>query len=107
MDAIFWAALGFLVVATIAGTAYVGVRAWRAWQACISLAVVGAAGADILTGRVAETAARAEKVTARVDELLTTLTRLERSRARGRVLLGGVEEVAAVVRSILAFAPKK
>ena len=107
MNAAFWASLGFLLAATIAGTAYVGVQAWRAWQACVSLAVVGAAGAELLTGRAAATADRAEKVRARVDELMAALAQFERSRARGRVLAGAVQEVAAVVRSVAAFAPKK
>ena len=44
VDAIFWAALGFFVVAAVAGSAYVGLRAWHAWQACVSLSVAGAAG---------------------------------------------------------------
>jgi hypothetical protein len=46
MDVVFWAALGFLLAAIVVGTAFVAVRAWRAWQACVSLALVGAAGAD-------------------------------------------------------------
>jgi hypothetical protein len=107
VDAIFWAALGFLVVAAVAGTAYVVVRAWRTWQACVSLAVVGAAGADLLTGRAAATAAKAERVAAGADELLAALARLERSKARGRVLLAPVEETVAVIRSIVTLGEKK
>jgi hypothetical protein len=108
VDAVFWAALGFLVIAVVGGAAHVAVRAWRTWQVCVSLAVVGTAGADLLVMRAEQTEARAERATARVEELTAALERLERSRAQGRVLLGGVEEMVSVIRAVVAFArPKK
>ncbi|MGE5273800.1 MAG: hypothetical protein ACM3QU_08590 [Verrucomicrobiota bacterium] len=106
MDVVFWAALGFLVVAAITGTAYVGMRAWRAWQACVSLAVVGAAGLDLLTVRSEALAVRAERVAAGADELQAALARLQRSTARGRVLVGALDEALDVVRAVLSYVPK-
>jgi hypothetical protein len=106
VDALFWAALGFLVIAIVVGAAYVGVRAWRVWQACVSLALVGAAGADLLTARGELAAAKAEQLEGKVDDLLTALARLQRSTARGRVLLDAVQEMLSVVRTVLAYMPK-
>jgi hypothetical protein len=106
VDVFFWAALGFLVVAAVAGTVYVGLRAWRAWQACVSLAVVGAAGLDLLTARSETLAVKAERVAAGADELQTALARLQRSTARGRVLVVALDEALDVVRAVLSYVPK-
>ena len=107
VDAFFWAALGFLVVATVAGTAYVGVRAWRAWQACVSLAIAGVAGLDLLTARSEALATKAEQVAAGAAELQAAAARLERSTTRGKVLTGAVGEVLDVLGAILSYVPKK
>jgi hypothetical protein len=107
VDAIFWAALGLFVAGIVFGAAFVGVRGWRAWQACVSLALVGTAGADLLLERAAKSEARAERVNARVEELVQALARLERSRARSLVLVGAVGEMLDVVRAVVAFVPKK
>jgi hypothetical protein len=107
VDALFWAALGFLVVATVAGTAYVGVRAWRAWQACVSLAIAGVAGLDLLTARSEALATKAERVAAGAAELQAAVARLERSTARGRVLTGALDEVLDAVGAMLSYVPKK
>ena len=58
---VFWAALGFLLAAIVVGTTYVAVRAWRTWQACVSLALVGAAGAELLAARGELAAAKADR----------------------------------------------
>ena len=107
VDAVFWAALGFLLVATVAGAAYVGVRAWHTWQACVSLAVAGAAGLELLIARSEQAAAKAERVAAGAEELEAALARLERSTARGRVLMGALDESLDVVRAVLSYVPKK
>jgi hypothetical protein len=107
VDAIFWAALGFLVVATVAGCTYVGAHAWRAWQACVSLAVAGAAGLDLLTARSETLAVKAEGVSAGAEELQLALARLERSTARAHVLVGAVDEALDVVRTVLAYVPQE
>jgi hypothetical protein len=107
VDALFWAALGFLVVATVAGTAYVGVRAWRAWQACVSLAIAGVAGLDLLTARSEALATKAERFAAGAAELQAAVARLERSTARGRVLTGALDEVLDAVGAMLSYVPKK
>ena len=51
MDAIFWAALGFLLVAAVGGAVFVGMRAWRAWVVFTSFAAGGLAGAEALAVR--------------------------------------------------------
>jgi hypothetical protein len=107
VNAFFWAALGVLVVATIAGTAYVGVRAWRAWQACVSLAIAGVAGLDLLNARSEALATKAERVAAGAAELQAAVARLERSTARGRVLTGALGEVRDAVGAVLSYVPKK
>jgi hypothetical protein len=105
VDVVFWAALGFLVLAIFVGAAFVAVRAWRAWQACISLALVGAAGAELLATRGDRVAVKAERAVARLDELQAAAARLERSTGRARVLLDAVQEPVAAVRAILGLLP--
>ena len=106
VDAVFWAALGFLLVAIVVGTVFVALRAWRAWRAFLSLALVGATGAELLAARSGVAAARADRVTRKLDELQAAVARLERSTARGRVLVDATGEVVAVLRSVLAFVPR-
>jgi hypothetical protein len=106
VDVVFWAALGFLLAAIVIGTTYVAVRAWRTWQACISLALVGAAGAELLAARGELAATKADRLTQKLDELQARVARLERSTARGRVLVDATSEMLAVLRSVLAFVPK-
>ena len=106
MDAVFWAALGFLLVAIVVGTVFVALRAWRAWRAFLSLALVGATGAELLPARSELAASRADRVTRKLDELQAAVARLERSTARGRVLVDATGEVVAVLRSVLAFVPR-
>ena len=106
VDVIFWAALGFLLVAIVVGTSFVALRAWRAWQAFLSLALVGAAGAELLAERSELAAAGADRLTRRLDELQAAVARLERSTARGRVLVDATSEVLAVLRSVVAFVPR-
>jgi hypothetical protein len=104
--AIFWAALGFLLAAIVVGTAYVAVRAGRAWRAFVSLALVGAAGAELIAARGELASAKADRVTQKLDELQAAIARLERSTARGRVLVDATNEVLGTLRSVLAFVPK-
>jgi len=106
VDVILWAALGFFVAAIVIGTAFVAVRAWRAWQACVSLALVGTAGAELLAARGELAAEKADRVTRKLDELQAAIAKLERSTARGRVLVDAMGEALAVLRSVLAFVPK-
>ncbi len=106
MEVVFWAALGFLIAAIVVGTAFVGLRAWRAWQAFVSLALVGAAGAELLAERSELAASGADRLTRKLDELQTAVARLERSTARGRVLVDATSEVLGTLRSVLAFVPK-
>jgi len=107
VDAFFWAALGFLVVSIVGGTGFVGARGYRTWKACVSLALVGAAGADMLTAKSATTTSKVERVSAGADELLQALASLERSQARGRVLIGAIEEMRDVIRAVVSLVPKK
>jgi hypothetical protein len=107
VDAIFWAALGFLVVATVASAVYVAVRTWHAWQACVSLALAGAAGLDLLTARGEALAARAERAATGAEELEAALGRLQRSTARARVLVRAVDEALDLFRSAFSYVPKK
>ena len=106
VDVIFWAALGVLLAATIVGTAYVAVRAWRAWHAFVSLALVGAAGAELLAARGELAATKADRVTQKLDELQAAIARLERSTAQGRVLVDATNEVLGTLRSMLALVSK-
>jgi hypothetical protein len=107
VDAVFWAALGFLVVATVAGATYVGVRAWRAWQAFVSLAVAGAGGLDLLMSRTDEVAAKAERAASKAEQLLTAAERLEGSLARARILVDATGETRDLLNALRSFAPRK
>ena len=106
VDVLFWAALGFLLAAILVGTPFVVIRAWRAWRAFVSLALVAAAGAELLAARGELATAKADRVTRKLDELQAALGRLERSTARGRVLVDATNEVLGTLRSVLAFVPK-
>jgi hypothetical protein len=107
VDAIFWAALGFLIVAIVLGTAFVGLRAWRTWQAFLSLAVVGAAAADLVVARSERAIATSDRTAAKVAELDAAYASLERSRARARVLVGAVEEMLDAIRPAVRTLPRK
>ena len=107
MAAFFWAALGFLVLATVGGCAFLGVRAWQAWSAFVSLAAAGGAGAERLAGAVDQLATRAEQVASRSEVLITAVERLERSTARSRVLLGALGEAGDLLRTIGGVVPRK
>ena len=107
VDVFFWAALGFLVAAIVVGTGYVSRRAYLTWKACVSLALVGAAGSEMLEAKSAATAARVARVSAGGEQLLLAMASLERSRARARVLVGAVDEMLDVVRAVTSLVPKK
>jgi hypothetical protein len=107
MEPFFWAALGFLVVSTFAGAAFVGVRGWRAWQAFVSLAAAGGAGAERLLGGAERLAAHGERTAARAEELLLAVERLDRGIARSKVLLGAAGEVGDLLRAVRALVPQK
>ena len=107
MEAFFWAALGFLVLAGVADGAFAGLRAWRAWQVFTSFAATAGAGAERLVARTEELGAHAERTTARVEELAAATARLERALARGRILLGATREPLDLLRAVRAFVPQK
>jgi hypothetical protein len=48
----------------------------------------------------------ADRVTRKLDELQAAIARMERSTARGRVLVDATGEALAVLRSVLAFVPR-
>jgi hypothetical protein len=107
VDVFFWAALGFLLATIVVGTSYVGARAYRTWKACVSLALVGATGSEMLDAKSAATAEKLAQVSAGGGQLLGAMASLERSRARARVLVGAVDEMLDVVRAVTSLAPKK
>jgi hypothetical protein len=105
MDAFFWAALAFFLLAGVAGAVFVGVRAWVTWQAFVSVAAAGAAAAERLETATAELQARSEKLAGRVEELNAAVGRLRRTQARARILLGAWGEVTGLIRAARAFVP--
>ena len=107
MDALFWATLGFLLVASCAALVHVGRRAWRLWQAFTSLAAAGGAGAERLISGVEQLTAHGERTAARAEELMLAVERLERALARSKILLGAAGEVRDLLRAVRAFVPEK
>ncbi len=107
MGAFFWAALGFLVLATVGGAAFVAVQGWRTWNAFVSLAAAGGAGAERLLEGAERLAARGEGLASRVEALLAALGRLERSLGRARILLGAVGEARDLLSGVRGLVPKK
>jgi hypothetical protein len=107
MEAFFWAALGFLAVATLGGAAFVGVRGWRCWQAFTSLAAGAGGGLDRLLTGAEQLAAHGERTAARTQELTTAVERLQRTQARGRILLAAAGEVRELFRVVRRFVPQK
>ena len=107
MEGFFWAALGFLIVATVGGAAFVGLRGWRLWQTFVSLAAGAGAGTDRLLTGVEQLAAHGERTAARVQELTAAMERLQRTQARARILLGAAGEVRDLFRVLSAFVPQK
>jgi hypothetical protein len=106
MEVFFWAALGFLVVAAAAGAAFVGLRAWRTWQAFASVAAGIGAGLERVAAGVGELTAHGERTAARVEELTAAVERLERTRNRTRILLAATGDVGGVLRLVRAFVPR-
>jgi hypothetical protein len=107
MSAFFWAALAFFVAAGVAGTAFLGRRAWRAWQAFLSIAVAGEAGAERLAAATERLVAGSEETAARLDELTVALERLRRTQARARILIGAWGEVTTLLRAANILTPRK
>lgn len=106
MDAFFWAALAFFLIAGIAGAAFVGVRAWATWQALVSVVAAGAAAAERLEAATALLQARTEQLAGRVEELDAAVGRLRRAQARARILLGAWGEVTSLLRAAHVFSPR-
>jgi hypothetical protein len=107
VDAFFWAALAFFLVSGLAGGALVGVRAWAAWQAFVSLAVAGAAGAERLEAATAALQQRSEDAAAGVEELSAAVERLRRTQARARILLAAWDEVTSLFGAARIFVPRR
>ena len=107
MDAFFWAALGFLVVASFAGAAFVGVRAWRLWQAFVSFAAGAGGGLDRLADAAERLSRHADATTRRGEELADAIERLHASQRRLHILRSAAAEVTDTVRAAFLFAPQK
>jgi hypothetical protein len=107
VDAFFWAALGFLVVAAAAGALFTGVRAWRAWRSFVSLTASVGEGVGQLLARAEELAAHGERSAVRVQELLRAVERLRTSQARAMILVGAAGELHDVLRVVRAFVPRR
>jgi hypothetical protein len=107
MEAFFWAALGFLIVAAVGGAAFVGLRGWHLWQAFVSLAAGTGAGTDRLLTGSEQLAAQGERTAARLQELTAAMERLRHAQARARILLGAGGEVRDLFRIVRAFVPEK
>jgi hypothetical protein len=107
MVAFFWAALGFLAVATLGGAAFVGVRGWRCWQAFTSVAAGTGAGLDGLLTGAEQLAGHGERTAARAQELMAAVERLRSAQARGRILLAAAGEVRDLFRVVAGFVPQK
>ena len=106
MDAFFWAALAFFVVAGVGGAVFVGVRAWAAWQAFVSVAAAGAVAVARLEHATALLQTRGEQLAGRVEELNAAVGRLRRTQARARILLGAWGEVTSLLRAAHVFSPR-
>jgi hypothetical protein len=106
MEGFLWAALGVLVLAAVAGGAFVGLRAWRAWQAFTSLAAAAGAAAERLLADGAAIAAHGERAV-RAEELVAAVERLQRSVGRAQILLGAAGEATELVRAVRGFVPEK
>jgi hypothetical protein len=107
MSAFFWGALAFFLAAGVAGTVFVGLRAWSAWQAFVSIAAAGPAGAERLAAATERLAARSEEAAGRLDELTAALERLRRTQARAWILLGAWGEVTSLLRAANLLTPRK
>ena len=103
----FWAALGFFVLAAVAGGAFLGLRAWRAWQDFTSLAAAGAAGAELLAAGVEGLATHTERTSARLEELAAATARMQRGLARARILRGATGEVLDLIGAVRSLVPEK
>ena len=106
MDAIFWVALAFFLAAGISGLVLVGLRAWRAWQAFVSLAAAGDAAAERLAAATEQLQARSEAAATRIEELNAAVARLRRTQARVRILLGAWGEVTSLLGAARILSPR-
>jgi C4-dicarboxylate-specific signal transduction histidine kinase len=106
MDAIFWVALAFFLAAGSFGLVLVGLRAWRAWQAFVSLAAAGAAASERLAAATEQLQARSEAAATRIEELNAAVARLRRTQARLRILLGAWGEVTGLLVAARMLSPR-
>ena len=106
MDALFWVALAFFLASGVAGAVFVGLRAWRAWQAFVSLAAAGAAAGERLAAATEQLQARSEAAASRVEELNAAIARLRRTQARVSILLGAWGEVTSLLRAAQALSAR-
>ena len=106
MDAIFWVALAFFLVAGFSAFVLIGLRAWRAWQAFVSLAAAGAAAAERLAAATDQLQARSETAATRIEELNVAVAQLRRTQARARVLLGAWGEVTSLLKAARVVSPR-
>jgi methyl-accepting chemotaxis protein len=107
MESFFWAALGFLVVTTLGGAVFVGIRGWRFWHTFVSLAAGVGGGTDRLLTGAEQLTAHAERIAAGIQELAAAAERLKRTQRRARTLLGAAGEVRDLLRLVSAFVPQK
>ena len=84
-----------------------GVRGWRCWQAFTSLAAGAGGGVDRLLTGAEQLAGHGERTAAHTQELIAAVERLQRARARARVLLGAAGEVRDLFRIVSGFVPQK
>jgi prefoldin subunit 5 len=106
MDALFWVALAFFLAAGISAFVLVGLRAWRAWQAFVSLAAAGAAAGERLAAATEQLQRRSEAAATRIEELNAAVTQLRRTQARAQVLLGAWGEVTSLLKAARVLVPR-
>ena len=88
------------------GSSLVGLRAWRAWQAFVSLAAAGDAAVERLAAATEQLQARSEAAATRTEELNAAVARLRRTQARVRILLGAWGEVTSLLRAAHVLSPR-
>ena len=107
MSTAIWAALGFLCLVIVAGTAWVGLNAFRAWRHLKPVPADLAEQIGTLSEAVVVLERRLASVEQQTAELQRSIDRLTVDVARARVLAAAAGEVQGAVRTVRSFIPTK
>jgi hypothetical protein len=102
-----WGALGFCVLAALAGIGFAGVRGLAAWRDLRTLRRSTGWGLAELAGGIAAAERQAAALPAGLEELERAQARLAQSLARARVLQAAARDALSPLERVRSAIPRK